>query len=177
MKAAPIRRTFALAAVAALAFTACGGDDSDESSGPSIEVTDAWARTSPMVATAGAAYMTIANTGDADDALVKASVDTSIAGTIELHETVAATADTAGGMTGDTSTMATDSGTEMMEMRPVDRIVVPAGGFATLAPGGYHVMMIDLVAPLAVGTSIDITLTFEQSGEQTVQVPVRDTAP
>jgi copper(I)-binding protein len=176
MRHVHIRRAAALLPIlATLALGACGGDDDTADStptGPSIEVVDVWARTSPMVATAGAAYMTLTNSGDTDDALVGASVDPSIAKTVELHETVAATMDTSGGMGSDTS-----EGTGMMEMRPVDRIVAPADGFVALEPGGYHIMLLDLVEPLAVGTSIDIVLTFEKSGEQTVTAEVRDTAP
>ena len=182
-----IRRIVATAAVAALATTgllaACGDDDESAdtaaSASASIAVTDAWARTSPMVAMAGALYLTIANTGGLDDALIGASVDPSVAGIAEMHETVAVAADdstsmtTAEGMPAATA----GSGETMMEMRPVDRIVAPANGSVALEPGGYHIMLMDLAAPLAAGGTGDVTLTFESSGDMEVTADVRDTAP
>ena len=82
------RRTFlSLAATigvgAGLVLAGCG-DDTDEaagSSGDAITVEGAWARTSPMMADAGAAYFTI--TSATDDALLSASVDSAIAGKVE----------------------------------------------------------------------------------------------
>jgi len=69
-----------------------------------------------------------------------------------------------------------DSG-GMMTMTPVDRIPVPANGTATLEPGGFHIMLLDLAAPLEVGTTIEVTLTFENAGELVVTADVRDSAP
>lgn len=183
-----------LAVLAATSLLVACGDDDDEPAATTagataamIEVTDAWARTSPSVASAGAVYLTIANTGDVDDALIGASVDPSVAATAEVHETVAASeaggsTSTAmdGGMTTETTAMGTDTtamGGGMMTMRPVDRIPVAAGDSVALEPGGYHVMLLDLVAPLEVGSTIEVTLTFEEAGEQVVTVDVRDTAP
>lgn len=182
------RRAVALAAldVSLVAFAGCGDDDEDATEateateatttteaqyGPDLTVTGAWARTSPAVATNGAAYFTVTNDGTVDDALVAAAADPSVAATVELHETVAADVP----MGGDTSTTA--MGTAMMEMRPVDRIDVPAGDMAELKPGGYHVMLLDLAEPLVVGETLELTLTFEEAGEQVVTVEVRDAAP
>ena len=74
-------RLTALGAVVVL-VTACSG-----ASGGGITIKDAWARTSPMVAGAGAAYMVIANPGSAADAVVGGSAD--FAKAVEVHETVA----------------------------------------------------------------------------------------
>ncbi len=168
--------------VATLAATfllaACGSDSQSAattaaSATPSINVSSVWARTSPKVAGAGALYFTVDNAGGVDDALVAAHVDPSIAMSAELHETVAvepSTPATAGGMT-------TAAGEPMMEMRPVDRIVVPAHGSVALAPGGYHIMMMGLVEPLTVGNKVEVTLTFEGAGDKVVTADVRDTAP
>ena len=179
-------RTLVLAAATTLLIASCGSDEqsSDTAAAPaaaSIEVSGVWARTSPMVAGAAAVYLTIDNTGGLDDALIAASVDPSIAMTAELHETVAVDASA--------STMAPDmpaaapattsraGDVPMMVMRPVDRVVAPAGGSVALAPGGYHIMLMQLVEPLTVGTTLDVTLTFETSGEMVVTASVRDTAP
>jgi copper(I)-binding protein len=166
--------TLAMASV----FAACGSDARSVSTTnlpatSSITVSSVWARTSPTVAGAGALYLTVDNTAGVDDALIGVSVDPSIAKTAELHETAAVAASTptvAGGMTPAT-------GEPMMEMRPVDRIVVPAHGSVALAPGGYHVMMMGLVEPLTAGNTLEVTLTFEKAGQKVVTADVRDTAP
>ena len=108
----------------------------------SITVDGAWARVSPMMEMAGAAYLVIHNNGTTDDALI--GVTSPAAGTVETHETK-------------------DDGTGQMAMMPVDSIPVPAGGSVELKPGGYHIMLIDLVAPLETGGKVPLTLTF-QSG-------------
>lgn len=152
------------AAILALSLAACGGGGGGE-----LEVSGAWARNSPMVATAGAVYLEIANGGEADDALTAASVDASVAGEVEIHETVAAMPSD-GGMGG-------ASGEAMMEMRPVDEIAIPAGETVALEPGGYHIMLVELAEPLEVGDEIELTLTFEEAGDVVVTAEVRETAP
>ena len=48
----------------------------------------------------------------------------------------------------------------VMSMRSIDDIPLPAGKTVELKPGGYHVMLIDLVKPLGKGDTVPITLTF-----------------
>ncbi len=172
----------AIAAAAALALSACGGDDSDSTSdatpsGAAIEVTDVWARSSPMVATAGAAYMLITNNGSEDDALLAASVADDVAGAVELHQSRAVEPDMGDDMTGGDMGTTDSTMAPMMEMVPVDRIELPAGGTASLQPGGYHVMLLDLVAPLTEGDQLELTLSFEVAGEVVVTAVVGDGAP
>jgi len=63
---------------------------------------------------------------------------------------------------------------DVMQMSPIKGgIVIPAGGAVILQPGGKHIMMIGLTQELAVGTTLDFTLTFAQSGEITLTVPVQ----
>ena len=177
-------RRFAVATLGAigLLLAACGSDDAGTETtttavapASDIETSGAWARTSPMVATAGAVYLDIRNTGSIDDALVDAAVDDSVAARAELHETVTGSPSTqmgdGGGMT--SSTM----GEGMMSMQEVDEIPIPAGGSVSLEPGGYHVMLLDLTEPLEEGTTVAVTLTFEQAGEVVVEAEVRDEAP
>lgn len=173
--------------LAVLGASGCGDDTSSDSADDATtttttipaapSITGAWARNSPMEATNGAAYMTITG-GSSDDELVTAAVGSSIAGKVELHETVAAGASADGSMGATTiaasDAMSTTTLAPAMEMRPVDGIEVPAGEDVSLEPGGYHVMLIDLVQPLVVGESFDLTLTFAEAGEQVVTVEVRD---
>jgi copper(I)-binding protein len=171
-------------ALAPAVLSACGDDDEGEATATTaatddagaaedggeaaaVEVTGAWSRNSPMMSEAGAAYMTI--TSAVDDRLVGASVDPSVAGTVEIHETVMAEGEMAEGEMG-------DMGGEMT-MRPVDGIDLPAGEAVALEPGGLHIMLLDLPAPLEIGQTYELTLTFEQAGEQTVTVEVREEAP
>jgi copper(I)-binding protein len=178
------RSLISLALGTALLLGACGSDSSDSSETSAataeagITVEGAWARTSPMMASAGAAYMTL--TSSVDDRLSGVAVDAGIAATVELHETVMA-GGMAGGMTDDTAgdtagSMPVTTEPTMM-MQPVDGIDLPAGTAVELKPGGYHIMLLDLVAPLEMGQTFTITLTFEQAGSVEVPVTVGDAAP
>ncbi len=135
----------AIIVVAGGALVAC-------SSGGTMKVTDAWARTSMGMDRAGAAYLTIVNDTDKDDALI--GVASPASATAELHET----------------TTATDGTTSMS---PVEEIPVTAGGSTELKPGGYHIMLIDLVKDLVVGEKLEITLTFREAGEIKVDAEVK----
>ena len=182
------RIALSMLAGAVLVLSACGSDDEatggtstvapapeTSAAAAGITIEGAWARNSPMMATAGAAYMTI--TSSAADKLVGASVDASVAGVVEIHETRMVE----GGMGTDTTMMmggdTTMPGMGAMEMVPVDSLDIPAGTAVELAPGGYHLMLLDLAAPLELGSTFTITLVFEQAGERPVEVVVADSAP
>ena len=166
---------------AAATATTAGGESTGESTA-AIAIDGAWARTSPMMASAGAAYMTI--TSPTDDALIRASVDPSVAGVVELHETRMVEGDM-GGMDMTDTTMGGMDMTETtmgemapaMEMVPVQQIDLAAGEPVALAPGGLHIMLLELAGPLEVGTTIQITLEFANAGSLVVDVPVLDEAP
>lgn len=178
----------AAAALLLLGASACGDDESSGAGAAKVTIEKAWARTSPMMAEAGAAYMNL--TAAADDALVKASVEATVAKTVEIHETVMATEGTGMATEGTamTGTTAMTEGTGMsgstampgtgaMMMRPVAKIALAKGSMVELKPGGYHVMLLGLVKPLKVGDTLKMTLTFEKAGTITVDVPVREDAP
>jgi copper(I)-binding protein len=162
-------RTLAASLVAVLALgglAACGSDakssgSSDTTTGSgSVTVTDAWARESAMAEGDGAAYFTITNGSTVDDELTAVSVSTDIAESAQMHETVVATE----------TTMAGDG---MMSMKEVTSVTIPAGGDVHFEPGGYHVMLIELVKPLEVGQTIPLTLTFAKAGTIEVTATVR----
>ncbi len=67
-----------------------------------------------------------------------------------------------------------NSGEGTMTMKEVDQIDIPAGETVMLKPGGYHIMMFDLVKPLVAGDTFEVTLTFEQAGTKTLTAEVRD---
>jgi periplasmic copper chaperone A len=135
--------------VATLALAACGGSGGTTGG---ITVSDAWARPSPMMNRAGAAYMVLQNNGAAEDKLL--SVESDVAKTIELHETKE--------MNG------------MMQMSPVPNIPVPANGKTELKPGGLHVMLIDLNRELKAGDKVQFTLNFEKAGKVPVTAEVKE---
>ncbi len=107
-----------------------------------------WARES--VTKSGAAYLTVRNDGDQDDRLIGVSAD--VAEMAQIHE----------------STMQDG----VMKMRPVEAIEVPAHGEAALEPGGLHIMLMGLKAPLEEGKSFPLTLTFENAGEIEVMTTI-----
>lgn len=157
------------------AETAGAAADSADSAGDAIAISGAWARTSPSEVDTGAAYMTITG-GTDDDSLLKVEVPSAIAGMAQIHEMVPA----GGGTESSMAMGSTDStgGDEAMVMQEVKGgLEIPAGKTVELAPGGYHVMLMELAAPLKEGSTFDLTLTFDKAGEKTVNVEVRTEAP
>jgi copper(I)-binding protein len=139
-----------------------GGDDAG-----AVEVSGAWARTSPAGVTDGAAYLTIEST--ADDQLVGVEVPADIAASVGLHETVTAA--------GTESTTGSTAGSGAMTMRHVSAVDLPGGEPVVFEPGGLHIMLVGLAGPLESGSSFDLTLTFAEAAPLTVTVDVRDEAP
>lgn len=95
-------------------------------------------------------FLTIRNTGTTADRLLGASCGA--AAMTEVHETV---------MDGD-----------VMRMRKVQAIEIPAGGMVELKHGGYHIMLMDLKQDVKAGETTTCTLKFENAGEVTVTLNV-----
>jgi copper(I)-binding protein len=162
-----IHRAWAAATLvtALLALAACGDDDGGSDSGPA---TFAWARPTPAGATTGA--VVLAFEPDDDDALVGVSVDPAVAGGAVLHQTFFL--DPAMSVP---PTIVEESDT--VTMQEISEIEVPGGVRTQLDPASSHVMLVDLVDPLAVGETFDLTLQFSEAGEQVVAVEVSDLPP
>lgn len=151
----------ALVLVAALAVlvlaAACGDDDGSNAdnggdvaaTAGELQIISPSARANPK--NISVAYMTIVNNGDEPDQLL--SVTSDLSGTAQIHETV-------------------KQGASESMQRVEDGIEIPAHGEVKLETGGYHVMLMELEAPLQEGDDIHLTLTFEKAGEVTVHVPV-----
>ena len=116
-----------------------------------IRIEHPWARATPGKAPNGAAYMTLVNLGTKADRLLR--VASPVARRVSLH------------------THLTENG--IMKMRPVKAIEVVPGSPTVLQPGGLHVMLMGLKAPLKVGETFSLTLTFERAGTVQVQVVVQ----
>ena len=119
-----------------------------------VTVKDPWVRGTVAQQKATGAFMQI--TAVAGGKLV--SVTSPMAGVVEIHE------------------MAMDG--NVMKMRAVPALDLPAGKAVELKPGGYHVMLMDLKSPLAKDTSVTITLKFKDSkgvvSQQEVKLPVKE---
>jgi copper(I)-binding protein len=145
-------RMSVLALTAALGPLACSGTPA----GPDIAVEHAWAR--PVAAPASAAgggwnsavYVQMVNRGRTADRLMAASSEAAAA--VEIHES------------------RVEDG--VMRMRPVAGVALAAGERVTLEPGGLHIMLVGVTRSLAVGDTIAVTLSFEQSAPLAIRVPV-----
>jgi copper(I)-binding protein len=122
---------------------------------PKIAIDSPWGRPSPKVATAGAFYMVIKNTGSQADTLLSAK--STSCGTVELHESY-------------------DKGGGVMGMREVEGgvIEIPANSEVELKMGGLHIMCIDKLADFQKGAKLLVTLDFEVSGTKSVEVEIRE---
>ncbi|MBY0338193.1 MAG: copper chaperone PCu(A)C, partial [Acetobacteraceae bacterium] len=117
---------------------------------PAITIEAPWTRAAGQ-GMQGAGYLVIRNAGAQPDRLVAAS--TPAAQRVELHTHIREG--------------------EVMRMRPVADIAVPASGSVALQPGGLHLMLMGLTRALNEGESVPVTLRFERAGEITVELAVR----
>jgi copper(I)-binding protein len=118
--------------------------------GAQITVQEAWARATPPGAKIAAGYLTVRNAGAADKLL---SASSPAAERVETHMTM---------REGDIS-----------RMREVKGYEVPARGTLELKPGGPHLMLVNIKAPLKEGTAVPLTLRFEKAGEIKTVLQVR----
>ena len=118
-----------------------------------VTLTDPWVRATVPQQKATGLFMHI----DATQDVRLVSGQSPVAGVVEVHEMA---------MEGD-----------VMKMRHIPALDIPAGKAVELKPGGYHIMLMDLPKPVSAGETIPLTLVFEdkqgQRSEVTVQAPVR----
>jgi copper(I)-binding protein len=119
-----------------------------------LRIDHPYATPTPAGARTGAAYLrNLRNTGDEPDRLIGAR--TLAAGSVELHRSVV-------------------DANNVMKMRAVDGIDLPPRSELQLRHGGeFHLMLIDLKAPLQNGDRFPMTLRFEKAGEREVMVWVQ----
>ena len=122
-----------------------------------VKVDGAWARATVQGQKSSGAFMSLT----AATPLQLVGVLTPVAGVAEVHEMK---------MEGD-----------IMKMRAVPVLDLPAGKKIDLKSGGYHIMLMDLKAPLAKGSMLPVTLVFKDAkgveSKVEVKVPVSTTAP
>jgi len=122
-----------------------------------VKVEDGWARATVQGQKATGVFMKIT----APQATRLVSVVTPVAGVAEIHE------------------MKMDNG--VMQMRALPGLDLPANKSVELKPGSYHLMLMDLKAPLMKDSSVALTLTFKDAKgketQQQISVPVTAGAP
>jgi len=120
-----------------VALLALHGPATAQTAAP-MTVSRAWARAMPPGAAVGAVYFTLDNAGPADTLL---RLDSPVAGHIEMHS----------------MTVRQD----VMQMRLLPAVPVPAHGRVVFEPGDMHVMLLDLPRPLQEGEHFALTLNFQ----------------
>ena len=115
----------------------------------SVQIENAYTRSTVPGQMAAGGFMKIKNKG-AVDQLISAS--SPVAGEVQLHE------------------MAMEG--NVVKMRQVKEVVVPAGGAVELKPGGMHLMFMNIKAPLTAGETVPVRLKFAKAGEVEVKMPV-----
>ena len=116
-----------------------------------LSVEDEWARPG-FQGDNSAIYLTIRNPTDQADILIDAQSE--VAKTTEIH-------------------LSKMDSSGIMTMEHQDQVLIPANDSVEFAPGGLHVMLVNLVQDLSVGDSFSISLLFQEAGELTVEVEVR----
>ena len=138
----------ALVLAALLGLFAAG----DTLAGDTISISNAWARATPPGLDKGAGYLAIQNRGETLVRLTGAS--TEAAREVQIHRS-----------------RETDG---QMRMQAVEGgIRVPAGESVTLAPMGYHLMLMGLQAPLRAGDRIPLTLEFSNHERVNTSLDIR----
>ena len=115
----------------------------------SVQIENAYTRATVPGQQVAGGFMKIENKGAADQ-LISASSPAS--SEVQLHE------------------MAMEG--NVMRMRQVKEVVVPAGGTVELKPGGLHLMFMNIKTPLTAGETVTVKLKFAKAGEVEIKMPV-----
>lgn len=117
-----------------------------------VMVHQPWARALPEVTKIGAVYLVIMNQGNETDRVMGGS--TPVAAKTEIHNNIHKDG--------------------VMKMEKQDFVEIPAGNKVEFKPGGLHVMLMGLTAPMTAGTEFPLILEFEKAGTIEVTVKVMD---
>ncbi len=114
-----------------------------------VKIDDPWVRATVAPQKATGAFMQLT----ADKPMKLVAVSSPLTGMVEIHE------------------MKMDAG--VMKMRQVEALALPAGQAVALKPGGYHVMLMGLTAPVKAGDTVPLTLTVEGADGKRTAVDVQ----
>ena len=115
-----------------------------------VQIREGYVREMPPGQSTSAAFMDIVNNGNRPVAIVAATSDAAQIAEVHAHSH--------------------ENG--MMRMEQVKRLLVPANGHTQLAPGGYHLMLINLKRSLHAGENVGIILIDEEGKTYSAQLPV-----
>ena len=149
MKSNPLR--YALLALPVLAGLTWAPVSAARDAASRVSAIEPYVRAMAPGQSSSAAFMTLRNASNTDHAVV--SAESPVAGIVELH----------------THTMEGD----MMRMRQVDKIDVPARSMTVLKPGGLHVMLMRVEGTLRHGDKVLVRLVFEDGSKKEIEAPVR----
>ena len=121
---------------------------------PGLGVSHPWIRATPPGAMTAAGYLTLSNNGTTADRLMGGS--TGAARNVTIHQTV--TSD------------------DRVRMSATPSLAIRPGRAIPFKPGGYHLMLVGLTAPLTVGQVVKVTLKFERAGDLVVPFVVEQPA-
>jgi copper(I)-binding protein len=116
-----------------------------------LQITGAWIKNLPMTVPVRAGYMNISN--NQTQAVTIVSLQSNSFENIEVHQTIESEG--------------------MMSMRPVDTLLIPAGGTLQLTPGGFHLMMMMPLEELKPGQKVIVTLHYGDQKTQLIEMEVR----
>jgi copper(I)-binding protein len=154
--------TFTLVALALAGCAPAMPSAAEEPAAISPTASDVWIKAVPQVMGdmgMTALFGVIENSSDEDIMIVGGTADTSLTLTpLQTHET------------------ATNDAGEMVMQEVKGGIVIPAHGSVTLKPGGYHVMLLDLLKPIAVGADVVATINFSNGTSLEITAVARDIA-
>ena len=120
-----------------------------------LTISHPWSRPTAAGMPMGVAYLAIANHGKSADALIAAS--SPAAARVEIHQTSLVDG--------------------VARMRPLTEVPIAAGASVKLEPGGIHLMLVDLKAPLTPGKAMPLTLEFRDAGRISVNLDVESRDP
>ncbi len=118
-----------------------------------LTIAEGWARPTPPGASVAAAYVVINNASKRSERLL--AISSARAGSVSVHRTVIEN--------------------DIASMRAVPLLHLAAGERVVMAPGGLHLMLMQLQAPLQAGEEFTLKFKFELHGEMQVKVRVADT--
>ncbi len=152
LKKTIVMSSLVLAGYVSTALAAEGVAPAGQAASSTVTVTEAFAFATKPGQKVGAVYMTVKST--ANNKLIKAESD--VSNVTEIH------------------TMSMENG--IMKMKAIPELAFPAGQVVQLKPGGYHIMLIDLKQPLAVGNVVNLKLYIDGAEKKVIQLsaPVRE---
>lgn len=155
-----------VALVGAASLAACGSDGAASDEVDTLTISNVRSLPTSSGISLAAVYFDMAS--PVDDELIGASTSEEVGAGVAMRRTMTDDADGMGAMPNMDHT--SDEGMAMMEA--LTSVSLGAGETVSFEPGEMHLMIEDLVRPLAAGDTFEITLTFAAAGQRTVDVNV-----